>query len=138
LESKQEDKRCCNKREQIFPEFSLFLISKWIWFWFYWDVSKYLKYTTLSDYLLPVFMLWLEYILSFSAFTFRPISLLVANKLLWFSLQYVCFHQWQLMGFLCGRAGAWILMRMLITAFLSAQPLNYLCVAYIAGLNFLT
>ena len=50
--SKLEDKRLCIEWEQAFPDFSLFLISSWIDFWFIRFVHKHLNCSTLPEELL--------------------------------------------------------------------------------------
>jgi hypothetical protein len=61
LDSKLEVKRFCTERQQEFLDFSLFLISSWIEFWFVKVVAKYLNNSTLSDELLPILILWLRH-----------------------------------------------------------------------------
>jgi len=71
-----------------FTEFSLLLISSWMQF------LKYINFSTLSEDLLHVFIVWLTshlqqdmtWIFIFSTFTYRPVSLATNNAGVW----YIC------------------------------------------------
>ena len=60
LGSRLEDNRFCTEWYQAFPDFSLFLISFWIKFWFVKVVPKYLNASTLWKELSTISILWLH------------------------------------------------------------------------------
>jgi len=76
----------------VFTEFSLLLISSWMQF------LKYINFSTLSEDLLYVFIVWLishlqedmTWIFIFSIFTYRPVSLVTNNAGVFFDLWYIC------------------------------------------------
>jgi hypothetical protein len=59
LDIKLEDKRFRTEWEQALPDFSLLLISSWIEPWFVKVVPKNLNFSTFSEELLSIFILWL-------------------------------------------------------------------------------